>query len=177
MRILLILSIALLLGACKSATEPKEKKIQVVTEAGSSDKDKTTAAEFVPTVQKTQAEWKAQLTEMEYYVLREEGTERSFTSPLLNEKRKGTFICKGCNNPLFASETKYKSGTGWPSFYQPINDESLNKDVDHKIGYARTEVECKRCGGHLGHVFEDGPEPTGLRYCINGVALDFKPAK
>ena len=111
---------------------------------------------------------------MEFYVLREEGTERAGTSPLNDEKRDGTFVCAGCALPLFKSETKYESGTGWPSFYAPIEG-ALGTKVDRKLFMARTEYHCIRCGGHQGHVFKDGPRPTGLRYCNNGVALDFIP--
>jgi peptide-methionine (R)-S-oxide reductase len=122
---------------------------------------------------KSEEEWKAQLTELEYKVLREDGTERAFSGKYVDWKEKGTFTCKACANPLFRSETKFKSGTGWPSFYDYIKGNVIEK-ADHKYGWNRTEVECARCGGHLGHVFEDGPEPTGLRYCINSVALDFE---
>ena len=119
------------------------------------------------------AEWKKRLTPAQYGILREEGTERAFTSPLDHEKRKGTFACAGCDLPLFSSDTKFESGTGWPSFYAPIEG-NVGKTVDRTYGMVRTEVHCRRCGGHLGHVFEDGPpERGGQRYCINGCALTF----
>ncbi len=114
-------------------------------------------------------------TPMQYYILREEGTERPFSSPLLKEKRKGTFACAGCELPLFSSDTKYDSGTGWPSFWQPLPN-AIDERRDSTLGMVRTEVHCRRCGGHLGHVFDDGPKPTGLRYCIDGFALNFVPA-
>lgn len=126
-------------------------------------------------VVKTDEEWKKVLTPEQFYVLRKEGTERPFTSPLNNEKRKGTFQCAGCDLPLFDSKTKFDSGTGWPSFYQAIEGR-VETSVDHKLIYPRTEYHCARCGGHHGHVFDDGPKPTGLRYCNNGVALKFVPA-
>jgi peptide-methionine (R)-S-oxide reductase len=126
-------------------------------------------------VVKSPAEWKKVLTPEQYHVLREEGTERAFTSPLNNEKRKGTYVCAGCDLPLFKSDTKYESGTGWPSFWAPI-DGALGTKVDYKILYPRTEYHCRRCEGHQGHVFDDGPKPTGKRYCNNGVALKFVAA-
>ena len=120
----------------------------------------------------TDEEWHKLLTPAQYDVLREEGTERPFTSALLDEHRAGTFSCAGCDLPLFSSETKYESGTGWPSFYQPL-DNAVGKREDRTLGMMRSEIHCRRCGGHLGHVFPDGPKPTGLRYCMNGVALKF----
>ena len=120
-------------------------------------------------------EWRKRLTPEQYEVLREEGTERAGTSPLLHEKRVGTFVCVACDHPLFSSETKYDSGTGWPSFYDVLPG-GVETKVDFKLIWPRTEYHCARCGGHQGHVFKDGPKPTGLRYCNNGVALKFIPA-
>jgi peptide-methionine (R)-S-oxide reductase len=119
-------------------------------------------------------EWRQRLSPGAYHVLREHGTERAGTSPLDREKRPGTFVCAGCGQELFSSETKFNSGTGWPSFYQPLPG-AIGTSEDRKFFMVRTEVHCSRCGGHLGHVFEDGPPPTGLRYCMNGVAMTFEP--
>ena len=120
------------------------------------------------------AEWRTLLTPEQFHVLREHGTERAGTSPLNHEKRKGVFACAGCALPLFSSATKFESGTGWPSFYKPL-DNAVGTTVDRSMFMTRTEVHCRRCGGHLGHVFNDGPRPTGLRYCMNGLALTFTP--
>ncbi len=124
-------------------------------------------------ITKSSEEWIKELNELEYYVLREAGTELAFTGDLWDHKSDGIYVCRACKLPLFDSNTKFKSGTGWPSYFEPINKTNVKEDTDYKIGYARTEVLCSRCGGHLGHVFEDGPKPTGLRYCINSVSLDF----
>lgn len=124
----------------------------------------------------TDEEWRRRLTPEQYYVLREEGTERAGSSPLDHEKRAGTFACAGCDLPLYASETKYDSGTGWPSFWAPLDGAIGTREDRSFFLLARTEVHCSRCGGHLGHVFDDGPPPTGLRYCMNGLALKFVPA-
>ena len=125
-------------------------------------------------VTKTNADWKAQLPADAYRVLRAAGTEAPYTSPLNKEKRTGVFACAGCALPLFSSKTKFESGTGWPSFWQPL-PEAVVEDTDTTLFMKRTEILCRRCGGHLGHVFEDGPKPTGLRYCMNGVAMNFTP--
>jgi peptide-methionine (R)-S-oxide reductase len=123
----------------------------------------------------TEAEWRKLLTPEQYEVLRRAGTERPYSSPLDKEKRDGTFACAGCALPLFSSKTKFNSGTGWPSFWKPL-DKAVDESEDTTFGMRRVEVLCHRCGGHLGHVFDDGPKPTGLRYCMNGLSLKFTPA-
>jgi len=134
----------------------------------------TPAAAEAFEVRYTDAQWKQRLTDRQYTVLRLEGTEPPFTSPLLNEHRAGTFTCAGCALALFSSKTKYESGTGWPSFWQPM-ERAVAERQDGSLGMTRTEIHCRRCGGHLGHVFDDGPAPTHLRYCMNGVSLGFTP--
>jgi peptide-methionine (R)-S-oxide reductase len=138
---------------------------------GTPSVERSTAQDLV---QKSEAEWKSLLTPEQFRVLRKHGTERAGTSPLNHEHRAGLFHCAGCGLPLFSSDTKFDSGTGWPSFWQPL-DKAIETSTDRSFFMRRTEVHCRRCGGHLGHVFEDGPAPTGLRYCMNGVAMTFAP--
>ncbi len=138
------------------------------------DDGEAVAAQSFP-VSHSDTEWRKILTADQYSVLRQEGTEYPFTSPLLNEHRKGNFACAGCDQDAFSSTTKFESGTGWPSFWAPLEG-AVSTSQDSSEGMVRTEVHCSRCGGHLGHVFDDGPKPTGLRYCMNGVAMTFHPA-
>jgi len=128
-------------------------------------------------VVKSEAEWRKELTPEQFRITREHGTERPFSHPYNNEKRQGMYTCVSCGAPLFASETKYESGSGWPSFYAPVSDGVVSEHHDHALGMRRTEVRCAQCEAHLGHVFEDGPNPTGLRYCMNGTALKLEPEK
>jgi peptide-methionine (R)-S-oxide reductase len=139
------------------------------------DQRESQAAEGKFELMLSDAEWRRRLTPQQYAVLRKEDTERPGSSPLNKEKRKGTYACAGCGLPLFSSATKYDSGTGWPSFWKPLPN-AIGTREDNKLFFTRTEVHCRRCGGHLGHVFDDGPKPTGLRYCLNGLALKFRPA-
>ncbi len=153
-----------------------EADARAATQAALAVDDGTVAGDARPhgTVVKSDAEWRAELAPDQYRVLREHGTERPGTSPLNREKRVGVFDCAACGNPVYTSETKYESGSGWPSFFAPIPG-AVATTVDRSLGMTRTEVHCANCGGHLGHVFDDGPRPTGQRHCINGVALEFKP--
>ena len=152
-----------------------EKSSGPVTGNGGAAKDEKRAdSESLP---KTDAEWKAKLTEEQYHVLREQGTERAFTGAYWNNHDAGTYRCAGCGETLFKSGDKFESGTGWPSFTQPAKDGVVASEEDQSHGMVRSEVHCAKCGGHLGHVFDDGPKPTGLRYCINSVSLKFDGAK
>lgn len=161
---------SVLLSACNSSA-PTETTSNPMVAAATPEQ----SGPEVKKIERTDAEWKKLLTEEEYHVLREAGTERAFTGDLWDNKAAGTYVCAACEHPLFASETKFKSGTGWPSFYQPISDTAVFEKVDKGFGMNRTEIVCAKCGGHQGHVFEDGPNPTGLRYCINSVSMDFVP--
>ncbi|HEX8665821.1 MAG TPA: peptide-methionine (R)-S-oxide reductase MsrB [Beijerinckiaceae bacterium] len=158
------------LGAVGAAAAAGLSKI-----LGGSSEAAGQAARVFP-VSRPDEEWRKTLTPEQYYVLRQHGTERAGTSPLDREKRKGTFVCAGCGQDLFTSDAKFDSGTGWPSFFQPIPGK-VETSEDNTFFMRRTEVHCANCGGHLGHVFEDGPKPTGLRYCMNGVAMKFRPTE
>ncbi len=131
------------------------------------------AAQSFP-IKRSEAQWRRQLTEKQFYILREAGTERPYSSPLNEEERKGTYRCQGCNNAVYSSAAKYESGTGWPSFWKPLRG-AVGTEPDYRMVLPRTEVHCADCGGHLGHVFDDGPKPTGKRWCMNGAAMKFRP--
>lgn len=165
--IFLTILITLTLPACQRA-QPAQQ--------ASSDSSPiiTPEGDTIQRIVKTEEEWKAELSPFEYYVLREAGTERAFTGEYWNNHDEGLYLCRACGLPLFSSKTKFDSGTGWPSFYQPLHAWRIEELSDTSFGMVRTEVRCARCGSHLGHVFDDGPPPTGLRYCINSVALKFE---
>ncbi len=154
-----------------------ERSTQAGQTATTTSADSITPAQYTDgklvKVVKSEEEWKRELNEQAFNVLRKEGTERAFTGKYWNNHDHGVYVCAGCSLPLFASDTKFESGTGWPSFYQPISADCIADKTDSSYGMDRTEVECARCGGHQGHVFPDGPKPTGLRYCINSVSLKF----
>lgn len=188
MRLFQILIPALLLftTACNSQSN-KAATVDAATEKTAEKKSELKLGDYnynppmvegeFEVIEKSDAYWKERLDAKSYSVLREDGTERSFTSELLTEKRAGVFTCGACGLPLFTSDTKFKSGTGWPSFFDPINSLYVKQDVDERYGMRRVEVSCARCDGHQGHIFPDGPDPTGLRYCINGVSMDFIPVE
>jgi peptide-methionine (R)-S-oxide reductase len=171
-----IITLLLLLGsfACEqaapAAAAPAEKGKPVTTAH-------THTANGIEKVVKTEEEWKKVLNKEQFHVLREKGTERAFSGELWDNHKKGTYVCAACGLPLFSSETKFESGTGWPSFWQPIDPKNVETETDRSFFTTRTEVHCARCGGHLGHVFTDGPRPTGLRYCMNSVSMKFEPEK
>ncbi|MBK8699992.1 MAG: peptide-methionine (R)-S-oxide reductase MsrB [Saprospiraceae bacterium] len=161
--------------SCKSPRQNKETSItpRIETVPASKDFIVNKRGDNIELVTKTEEEWKKTLSAEEFYVIRNKGTERAFSGDLWDNKQEGLYTCAACGQVLFLSSAKYDSGTGWPSFFRPDDELMIKKETDHKIGYPRTEVMCARCGGHLGHVFDDGPPPTGLRYCLNSVSLNF----
>jgi peptide-methionine (R)-S-oxide reductase len=161
----LCLFIAIAFGACAQKQTSTDNETASAAAGGQNTIEK---------IEKSETEWKAILSPEVYHIMREQGTERAFTGPYVDNHEAGTYLCTACQLPLFDAATKFESGTGWPSFYAPINDQNVGEHTDSSYGMVRTEVVCNRCEGHLGHVFDDGPKPTGLRFCINGNALQFE---
>ncbi len=173
MRASFFILVTILFFSCTSQKAEQNINVNTGTKKTTTPPKANPPTDIIPIV-KTEEEWKAELNEMEFHVLREKGTERAGTGDLLHNKKEGTYTCRACQLPLFHSDTKFESGTGWPSYWKPIKDGHVKEIADDSHGMRRVEVVCGRCDGHLGHVFDDGPEPTGLRYCINAVSLDFE---